>query len=93
MGFASAVIDNFVDRWIETRGTFELANGILVLNEHTLRGPSATAYITSRIDARQGLLDTDILLDIGRPGSIDYTMSLRGPMRAPTLRSEPNRNR
>ena len=93
MGFASAVIDSFVNRWIATRGTFELADGVLTLHEHTLRVPDATAYVTSRIDARQGLLDTAILLDIGTPGSIDYTMSLRGPMRAPALRAEPNRGR
>jgi hypothetical protein len=93
MGFASAVIESFVNRWIATRGTFEIADGVLTLHEHTLQGPNAIAYLTSRIDARQGLLDTMIELDIGTPGSIDYTMSLRGPMRAPTLSSQPNRGR
>ena len=93
MGFASAVIDGFVNRWIATRGTFDLAGGVLTLNEHTLQGTQATAYISSRIDLRHATLDTLIALDIGAPGSIDYTMSLRGPVGGPRLQPEPNRRR
>ena len=32
-------------------------------------------------------------LDSGKPGNVDYSMSLRGPLRAPTLGVEPNRRR
>lgn len=93
MGFASAVIDNFVDCWIATRGTIEIGGGVITLREHTLHTPGATAYITSHIDTRSGMLDTLIDLDRGRPGTVDYSMSLRGPLRAPTLGVEPIRSR
>jgi len=93
LGFASAVIDGFVGRWIATSGAIDVADGVVTLREHTLRGPAATAYITSQIDARRGHLDTMIELDTGTPGSIDYSMSLRGPWLSPTLKVEPNRSR
>ncbi len=93
MGFASAVIDNFIDRWVATRGVIEIGDGVITLREHTLHTPGATAYVTSHIDTRNGTLDTLINLDSGRPGTIDYSMSLRGPLRAPTLGVEPNRGR
>ena len=44
-------------------------------------------------DTRTGMLDTLIDLDSGKPGNVDYSMSLRGPLRAPTLGVEPNRRR
>ena len=93
MGFASAVIDNFIDRWIATRGAIEIVDGVITLREHTLHTPGATAYVTSHIDTRTGMLDTLIDLDSGKPGNVDYSMSLRGPLRAPTLGVEPNRRR
>ena len=93
MGFASAVIDNFIDRWIATRGAVEIGDGVITLREHTLHTPGATAYVTSHIDTRTGMLDTLIDLDSGKPGNVDYSMSLRGPLRAPTLGVEPNRRR
>jgi hypothetical protein len=89
MGFTSAVIDGFVGSWIETRGAFALEGGILALDEHTARAPHATAYVKSRFDLRQGTVDTLIALDTGTPGSVDYVMSVRGPLASPTLRSEP----
>lgn len=93
MGFASAVIDNFVDRWVATSGAIEIGDGVITLREHTLHTPGATAYITSHIDTRNGTLDTLINLDSGRTGTVDYSMSLRGPLRSPTLEAEPNRGR
>lgn len=93
MGFASAVIDNFIDRWIATRGSIEIGGGVITLREHTLNTPGATAYVTSHIDIRNGTLDTLIDLDRGRSGTINYSMSLRGPLQAPTLGVEPNRGR
>jgi hypothetical protein len=32
-----------------------------------------------------------IALDTGTPGSMDYLMSVRGPLAAPTLQAEPRR--
>lgn len=93
MGFASAVIDNFVGKWIATRGQLQIAGSVLTLREHTFQGPGATAYVTSRIDLATGHLDTSIQLDNGTNGAIDYNMELSGPLQAPTLRALPNRGR
>ena len=93
MGFTSAVIDGFVGSWIATRGAFDLSGGILALDEHTVRAPHATAYVKSRFDLRQGTVDTLIALDTGTPGSLDYLVSVRGPLASPTMRSEPVRGR
>ena len=91
MGFTSAVIDGFVGDWVATRGGFDVAGGILTFDEHTVRAPHATAYVRSRFDLRQGAVDALIALDTGTPGSMDYLMSVRGPLAAPTLRAEPRR--
>lgn len=91
MGFTSAVIDGFVGSWIATRGGFEVAGGIVTFDEHTVRAPHATAYVRSRLDLRQRAVDASIALDTGTPGSMDYLMSVRGPLEAPTLRAEPRR--
>ncbi len=93
MGFTSAVIDGFLGNWIATRGAFDLSGGILVLDEHTVRAPHATAYVKSRFDLRQETVDTLIALDTGTPGSMDYLVSVRGPLASPTMRSEPVRGR
>lgn len=91
MGFTSAVIDGFLGNWMATRGGFDVAGGILTFDEHTVRAPHATAYVRSRLDLRQGAVDALIALDTGAPGSMDYLMSVRGPLAAPTLRAEPRR--
>jgi len=91
MGFTSAVIDGFVGSWLSTRGGFEIAGGIVTFDEHTVRAPHATAYVRSRLDLRQRTVDASIALDIGTPGSMDYLMSVRGPLEAPILRAEPRR--
>jgi hypothetical protein len=91
MGFTSAVIDGFVGSWLSMRGGFAVAGGIVTFDEHTVRAPHATAYVRSRLDLRQRTVDASIALDIGTPGSMDYLMSVRGPLEAPTLRAEPRR--
>lgn len=91
MGFTSAVIDGFVGNWIATRGGFEVAGGIVTFDEHTVRAPHATAYVRSRLDLRQRAVDASIALDTGTPGSMDYLMSVRGPLESPTLQAEPRR--
>ncbi|MCA0301242.1 MAG: hypothetical protein LCH95_02460, partial [Proteobacteria bacterium] len=93
MGFASVVIDKFVGQWIATRGQLEIGDGVLTLREHTLQGPGATAYVTSRIDFTAATLDTSIQLDNGPTGRIDYNMSLSGPLASPRLRAEPTPGR
>ena len=91
MGFASAVIDGFIGNWIETSGRFDVAGGIVAFDEHTVRAPHATAYVRSRLDLRQQAVDASIALDTGVPGSVDYFMSVQGPLAAPTLKAEPER--
>ena len=91
MGFTSAVIDGFVGSWMETRGGFVVGDGIITFDEHTVRAPHATAYVKSRLDLRQRAVDATIGLDTGTPGSMDYLMSVRGPLASPTLRAEPMR--
>ena len=84
MGFASTVIEGFVGRWVATRGALEIAEGTIDLREYLLQGERVTAVVSGRIDALRQDLDTRI--DLKRPdGSTDYSMSLRGPLRAPML--------
>ena len=91
MGFTSALIDGFVGSWLSMKGGFEVAGGIVTFDEHTVRAPHATAYVRSQLDLRQRAVDASIALDIGTPGSMDYRMSVRGPLESPTLRAEPRR--
>lgn len=91
MGFTSAVIDGFLGNWLAARGGFAVAGGIVTFDEHTVRAPHAMAYVRSRLDLRQRTVDASIALDTGTPGSMDYLMSVSGPLESPTLRAEPRR--
>ncbi|WP_425065530.1 AsmA family protein [Reyranella sp.] len=86
MGFASAIIENFVGRWVNSRGTVEVSNGIVHVREYLFEGENATALFHGQIDALNEALDTRIELN-NKDGTIDYSMSLRGPLRTPELKS------
>jgi len=87
MGFASAVIENFVGRWVTSKGTVEVSNGIFHVREYLFQGENATALIHGYIDARSEALDTRIELN-NKDRSIDYSMTLQGPLRTPKLQSD-----
>ena len=86
MGFASAIIENFVGRSVNSRGTVEVSNGIVHVREYLFEGENATALFHGQIDALNEALDTRIELN-NKDGTIDYSMSLRGPLRTPELKS------
>ena len=88
MGFASAIIENFIDRQVNSQGTIEIGNGAVYLRDYLLEGKQAKAVIRGEVDALNQAIDTRIELN-GKDGAIDYSMSLRGPLNAPTLQSEP----
>lgn len=87
MGFASAVIENFVGRWMHSRGVVEVGDGVVYLREYLFEGEKAKAVIRGQIDAVNGSVDARIELD-GKDGATEYSMSLRGPLLAPTLKSD-----
>lgn len=87
MGFASAIIENFVGRWINSRGALEIGEGIVHLREYRLQGERVTALVRGEVDALREALDTRIELN-SKDGAIDYAMSLRGPLQAPTLEKD-----
>ena len=92
MGFASAIIENFIDRQVSSRGALEVGDGIVYLRDYLLEGEKAKAVIHGHVDPLNKAVDTRIELN-NKDGSIDYSMSLRGPLRAPTLQREPLRGR
>jgi hypothetical protein len=61
-------------------------------NGYLLEGEKAKAVIHGHVDTLNNAVDTRIELN-NKDGSIDYSMSLRGPLHAPTLQSEPVRGR
>ena len=88
MGFASTIIENFIDRQVNSRGSLEIGDGAVYLRDYLLEGEKAKAVIKGKVDALNQSIDTRIELN-DKDGSIDYSMSLRGPLNAPTLQSEP----
>ena len=92
MGFASAIFETFIDRQVSSRGALEVGDGIVYLRDYLLEGEKAKAVIHGHVDPLNKAVDTRIELN-NKDGSIDYSMSLRGPLRAPTLQREPLRGR
>ena len=88
MGFASAIIENFIDHQVNSQGAIEIGNGAVYLRDYLLEGKQAKAVIRGEVDALNQAIDTRIELN-DKDGAIDYSMSLRGPLNAPTLQSEP----
>lgn len=85
MGFSSAVLQGFINQHDKISGEVTLADGVLVLNKHTVRGNNAEATITSHTKLVEATTDTTILLDIGATGPADYVMKVQGPVGSPTL--------
>ncbi|MDI1282921.1 MAG: AsmA family protein [Reyranella sp.] len=85
MGFNSAVLDAFINRQSAISGGFQLANGTLTLQEQKVQGQNAVALVSSQTSLTAATTDTTIGLDVGKTGSVDFVMTVKGPMSAPTL--------
>jgi hypothetical protein len=85
MGFNSAVLDAFINRQSAVSGAFQLANGTLTLQEQKVQGQNAVALVSSQTSLTAATTDTTIGLDVGKTGSVDFVMTVKGPMSAPTL--------
>ncbi|MEI7871212.1 MAG: AsmA family protein [Alphaproteobacteria bacterium] len=85
MGFNSAVLDAFINRQSPISGAFHLADGTLTLQEQKVQGQNAVALVTSQTSLTAATTDTTIGLDVGKTGSVDFVMTVKGPVAAPTL--------
>jgi len=85
MGFNSAVISGFINAQSTIEGDITLSNGEINLQNHALKGPSATARINSRTSLTAATTATTIALDSGSNGATDYVMTVNGPVSAPTM--------
>jgi hypothetical protein len=85
MGFNSAVLDAFINRQSTISGQLQLADGTLTLQDHKLQGQNAVALIASRTSLTAATTETSIGLDVGKTGTVDYVMTVKGPVAAPTM--------
>jgi hypothetical protein len=85
MGFNSAVISGFINAQSTIEGDITLSNGEISLQNHSLKGPSATARINSRTSLTGATTETTIALDSGSNGATDYVVTVNGPVSAPTM--------
>lgn len=85
MGFNSAVLQGFINHQSAIKGELQLSGGILSLQNHTVQGQNAVALVTSRNSLIEATTDTMIGLDTGQRGSVDYVMTVKGPLSAPTM--------
>lgn len=85
MGFNSAVISGFINAQSTIEGDITLSNGEISLQNHALKGPSATARINSRTSLTAATTETTIAIDSGSNGATDYVMTVNGPVAAPTM--------
>jgi hypothetical protein len=85
MGFNSAVLDAFINRQSAVSGAFRLADGTLTLQEQKVQGQNAVALVTSQTSLTAATTDTTIGLDVGKTGSVDFVMTVKGPVAAPTM--------
>ena len=85
MGFNSAVLDAFINRQSAITGAFHLADGMLTLQEQKVQGQNAVALVSSQTSLTAATTDTTIGLDVGKTGSVDFVMTVKGPVAAPTL--------
>lgn len=85
MGFNSAVISGFINTQSTIEGDITLSNGEVNLQNHSLKGPNATARINSRTSLAGATTETTIALDSGSNGATDYVMTVNGPVSAPTM--------
>jgi hypothetical protein len=85
MGFNSAVLDAFINRQSAISGQLQLADGTLTLQDQKVQGQNAVALVTSRTSLTAATTDTSIGLDVGKTGSVDFVMTVKGPVAAPAL--------
>jgi hypothetical protein len=85
MGFNSAVISGFINAQSTIEGDITLSNGEISLQNHALKGPSATARINSLTSLTAATTATTIAIDSGSNGATDYVMTVNGPVSAPTM--------
>lgn len=85
MGFSSAVLAAFINQKITLAGELQLAGASLTLHDHKIQSGNAVAEINSYTSLTTAATETTIALDVGRPGSIDYTMTVSGPVSSPSM--------
>lgn len=85
MGFSSAVLAAFINQKITLAGELQLAGASLTLNDHKIQGGNAVAEINGHTSLTTAATETTIALDVGRSGSIDYTMTVSGPVSSPSM--------
>lgn len=85
MGFGSAVLSGFINVQSSVAGDLDISNGVLSLQNHTVQGQNAVAMINSRTSLTAATTETTISLDTGSRGSIDYVMTVKGPVSSPTM--------
>jgi len=85
MGFNAAVLAGFINHQSPIAGELLLENGTVILPKHTVQGENAVALITSRTSLTEAVTDTTIALDTGQRGSVDYVMTVKGPVSSPTM--------
>lgn len=85
MGFNSAVLTGFINAQSSIEGDITLSNGEIQLQNHSVKGPNATARINSRTSLTSATTETTIALDAGSNGATDYVMTVSGPVSAPTM--------
>lgn len=85
MGFGSAVLSGFINVQSNVAGDLDISNGVLSLQNHTVQGRGALAMIDSRTSLTAATTETTISLDTGSRGSIDYVMTVKGPVSSPTM--------
>ena len=85
MGFGSAVLSGFINVQSNVAGDLDISNGVLSLQNHTVQGQNAVAMIDSRTSLTAATTETTISLDTGSRGSIDYVMTVKGPVSSPTM--------
>lgn len=85
MGFNSAVLQGFINYQSAIKGELLLDGGMVSLQNHTVQGQNAVALVTSRNSLIDATTDTTIGLDVGQRGPVDYVMTVKGPLSAPTM--------
>lgn len=85
MGFGSAVLSSFINVQSSVAGDLDISSGVLALQNHTVQGQNAVALVNSRTSLTSATTDTTISLDTGARGSVDYVMTVKGPVSSPTM--------
>ena len=85
MGFGSAVLSGFIEQKCDIDGEVAISGNTLTLHDQKLQGQNALARVNSRNSLTSATTDTEITLDTGRQGSVDYVMTVTGPLASPTM--------